>query len=99
VQKGCSADPLSFPLLEEEDDREVARRRCHGASRRVEDTPQKCDRRSSPEQMNSTSTNVPEAPTLPQTCARKPWDGKIYFAVSSSLTFPILTRHYIGFYG
>jgi hypothetical protein len=27
--------------------------------------------------MNSTPTNVPEAPTLPQTCARKPWDVKI----------------------
>jgi hypothetical protein len=25
VQKGCSADPRSFPLREEEDDREVAR--------------------------------------------------------------------------
>jgi hypothetical protein len=82
VQKGCSADPHSFPLHEEEDDREVAHRRRHGANRRVEDTPQKRDRRSSPEQMNSTSMNVPEAPTLPKTCARKPWDGKIYFAAS-----------------
>jgi hypothetical protein len=27
--------------------------------------------------MNSTPMNIPEAPTLPQTCARKPWDGKI----------------------
>jgi hypothetical protein len=62
VQKGCSADPHSFPLREEEDDREVAHRRRHGASRRVEDTPQKCDRQSSPEPMN-----VREASTLPHT--------------------------------
>jgi hypothetical protein len=82
MQKGCSADPRSVPLRGEEDDREVARRRHHGASRRVEDTPQKCARRSSPEQMNSTLTNVPEAPTLPQTCACKPWDRKICFAAS-----------------
>jgi hypothetical protein len=95
MQKGCSADPHSLPLREEENDRAVA-----GASRRVEDTPQKrdhqsspeemnstptktCrrhsskrDRRSSPEEMNSTPTNVPEAPTLPQICARKPRDRR-----------------------
>jgi hypothetical protein len=41
--------------------------------------------------MNSTPTNVPEAPILPQTCARKPWDRKIWCAPSCSITEPIPT--------
>jgi hypothetical protein len=96
MQKGCSADPRNFPLREEEDDREVACRRRHGASRRVEDTPQKRDHRSSPEQMNSTPTNVLEAPSLPQTCAPKPWDRKICFAVSCVMSL-LTVNSYIEF--
>jgi hypothetical protein len=30
-----------------------------------------------PSMRTPTPTNVPEAPTLPRSCARKPWDGNV----------------------
>jgi hypothetical protein len=50
--------------------------------------PKKRDHRSSPEQMNSTPTNVPKAPTLPQTCAHRPWDEKAGSVASYDRTEP-----------
>jgi hypothetical protein len=84
VQKGCSADPHSLPLREQEDDRTGA---VAGTSRRVEDTPQKLDRRSSPEQMNSTLTNHFGGSYSPTDLCVQAMGRKDLFAVSCVVVF------------